>query len=844
MDFGQYLLGVLLAAICLGSLAAGSRRLRARLMPGTHGCSAWVGDGVIVFALLVLVCEALGIVGALTRAGSVIGCVAASGAAWLAGELPAPGRAGGGARPGRVWILGGVAVAVVAAPWLGWTVYAYRHGMQTVDTLWYHLSFAARFAQLGNVLHLQYFDRDPVTVFYPANSELPHALGLIWFHSDLLSPLINLGWAALGLAAAWSIGRALGNPLASLIGALIVLGTPGLVDTQPGGAYNDVACVALLLASAALLLSADSVATGASLLAAAAAGLALGTKFTMIVPSIALAAGAIVISPRGRRLRQAELWLACMVVLGGYWYLRDWVTTGNPLPSLSVQLGPLSLAAPHVITPTFTVAQYLTNAHIWHVFFIPGLRRSLGLAWWALLLFGAAGAIGALLWGHGRVVRMLGAVAVVSAIAFLFTPQFLGVAGAPFFFVANVRYAATPLVLGLVLLPAIPALRDPRAAAVLIGVLVLTLAFTEIDPGSGPPDSSSTRSARRSAARRRSQAWRGGADSARRRGATARARARLDRIPRCPPAARARRRARGRADPRRRLCARALVRAPPVHEHPAASGDLRLGPEAAPCANRDRRIRPPVPDVRARRLELCAVHRRACAARWVPVDHNMPGVAGGRESRPVWMAPRDTVRLPTRQRRQSRGRASLDGIEPGRGDDAEGDQRAWRAGGSVSYPRTARPADLPRLMATSGARKISDHVPVLAARISLAVVALVACAWFALGIRQAHDLGHAVSIVTSASVSPGQAAHAESLLNAAGALNPDVEVKLVRAELALRQGDARRAVALAAQAAKDEPQNVLTWDEVAKLSSGNLSALLVAFKHIRELSPPVSRTHQ
>jgi hypothetical protein len=147
-------------------------------------------------------------------------------------------------------------------------------------------------------------------------------------------------------------------------------------------------------------------------------------------------------------------------------------------------------------------------------------------------------------------------------------------------------------------------------------------------------------------------------------------------------------------------------------------------------------------------------------------------------------------------------------------------------------------------MATSGARKISDHVQVLAARISLAVVALVACAWFALGIRQAHDLGHAVSIVTSASVSPGQAAHAESLLNAAGALNPDVEVKLVRAELALRQGDARRAVALAAQAAKDEPQNVLTWDEVAKLSSGNLSALLVAFKHIRELSPPVSRTHQ
>ncbi len=458
-------------------------------MPAACGSDSWVADGVVVVALLVLVCQATGVMGVLDRFGLTVGCVLAGSLAWLAGERtvrvrPTTSAVGVGLR-----VCATVATAVVAAAWLGWTGYAYRHGMQTVDSLWYHMPFAARFAQLGNVVHLHYVDRDPVTVFYPANAELIHALGLVWFRSDLLSPLINLGWAALGVAAGWSIGRALGRELPCLIATLIVLGTPGLVDTQPGGAYNDATCVALVLSCAAMLLrgtQGSELTAGQSSVAAMAAGLAIGTKFTMIAPALALALGAVVISPRGWRLRHAGLWLVALFLLGGYWYLRNWVTAGNPLPSLLVHLGPLSLPSPHVLTPTFTVAQYLTNGHVWHLFFIPGLRQSLGLAWWALLLASAVGAVGALVWGSGRAVRMLGAVAIVSAAAFLVTPQFLGLPGAPIFFVANVRYAAAPLVLGLVLLPAVPVLRDGWGARALVAGLVLALGFTEIDPGVWP----------------------------------------------------------------------------------------------------------------------------------------------------------------------------------------------------------------------------------------------------------------------------------------------------------------------------------------------------------------------
>jgi hypothetical protein len=512
MDVAHYSVGVLLGVVCIGSIAVGARRLRTRLLAEWTGAPAWVAEGVIVAALIVLALELVGILGALTRLGVVLGCVAAGLAAWVAaGRIARPARVVGIRVGGKAEAVGGeasaaglpriaaaAACAVVAAPWLGWTIYAYRHGIQTVDSLWYHLPAAARFVQLGNILHLQYFDRDPVTVFYPANSELFHALGLLLFRSDLLSPMINLAWAGLGLGAAWSIGRPFGRAPHCLVAGALVLATPGLIDTQPGGAYNDITCLALVLASAALLVTGSSaggsdvpeggvISSPASALAAAAAGLALGTKFTMIVPAAALGVGVASIAPRGSRAHHTLIWVVGLLLLGGYWYLRNAITAGNPLPSLAIHLGPLSLPAPHVTTPTYTVAQYLTDLHIWRLVFVPGLRQSLGLAWWALIAAAAAGAIGALLGGPERVLRMLGAVAILSGISFVVTRQFLGIPGIPIFFVANVRYATPALALGLALMPIIPPLRRrERPALVWLGVALVALLFTELDPGVWP----------------------------------------------------------------------------------------------------------------------------------------------------------------------------------------------------------------------------------------------------------------------------------------------------------------------------------------------------------------------
>jgi hypothetical protein len=498
MSAGRYLEGVVLGLVCVGALAFGARRLRLRLAPSFAGTVAGIADGVTFLALLTLALEAAGVIGVFDRIGVVAGCVLVGGVAWAVGARGpvAPRAVGVSAGPTlsqhRTLVMS-VAIAgtsVVAAAWIGWTMFAYRHGMETIDTTWYHLPAAARFVQLGNIRHLQYFDGGAITVFYPANSELPHALGMVLFGNDLVSPAIDLCWGAAALWCAWTIGRPWGREPHCLLACLPVLATPGLVDTQPGGAYNDIWCIALLLASIALILNArprpgeGQLDLPSSAFAAIPAGLALGSKYTMIVPAIALGLGCVLIAGPGRRLRHAGVWAAALVLLGGYWYLRNAVTVGNPLPPLS-HIGPLSLPAPRTAR-TYTVWQYLTNGSVWRQWYIPGLRESLGLAWWALIIGSIAGALTATVQRRDPRLRVAGGVTLLASFAFLVTPQLLGIPGAPIFFVDNVRYGAVALAAGLVLLPLWRPLRGDRASLAWLTVTALALLFTVLDPGVWP----------------------------------------------------------------------------------------------------------------------------------------------------------------------------------------------------------------------------------------------------------------------------------------------------------------------------------------------------------------------
>ena len=132
--------------------------------------------------------------------------------------------------------------------------------MTGFDSTWYHGPFAAGFFQSGDTWSLHFIAPQFLAWFYPANSEIFHAIGMLAFGRDLLSPLLNLGWFVGCLFACWCIGRPYRVAPVSLALGAIALSVPALAD-QAGEARNDIVGIFFLLAAVAVAVNAWAAAT-------------------------------------------------------------------------------------------------------------------------------------------------------------------------------------------------------------------------------------------------------------------------------------------------------------------------------------------------------------------------------------------------------------------------------------------------------------------------------------------------------------------------------------------------------------------------------------------------------
>jgi hypothetical protein len=189
-----------------------------------------------------------------------------------------------------------------------------------------------------------------------------------------------------------------------------------------------------------------------------------------------------------------------VLVTGGYWYERNLVAIGNPLGS-ALHLGPIQILGPLQPAST-TVGTFLFNRHDLAKWYLPGLRLSLGPAWWAIVALAAAGLVAGSVFSSGPVRRMLALVGVISAGAFVFTPQLLTLppfyAHVPYNFVFNLRYSFCAMLFGLLLLPIIPLPRlgieaTRRSRAVIVGAYGLIVVATQTDAAIWPLSVFSTR---------------------------------------------------------------------------------------------------------------------------------------------------------------------------------------------------------------------------------------------------------------------------------------------------------------------------------------------------------------
>jgi hypothetical protein len=523
---GTYLLAAAALTALTGSLAFSAVRLRRQLLPAWQGAPAHLVDAILAIALLIWFAELLGllnllyawtlIASSLILAGAIAWRASASyaspaGGVGVGSTPPCEGCGGQGLAPDNATSLrpeqraaqGGdptpttgpaghkpwsllVTVAVVAVVFAHWGLTAkdaLDRGIFNFDSLWYHMPFAVEMAHSHSVTGLHYTETVFTNWFYPQNSELLHAVGILLTQRDTLSPFLNFGWLAIAFLAAWCIGRPYARGHLTVVAAAIVLECHTLVVREPGAAKNDLMAAALLLAAIAILVNAwaerrksagpasgqnDGVGPGAGEreralpvgwpLAAAglATGLAVGTKSTAVAMAAALTVAAIALAPSGRRRAAAAWWSLPALAGGGFWYLRNLIAAGNPLPQLT-RLGPIPLPHPERLQggrPDFSIAHYATDTAIWREYFAPGLHQAFGLLWPLVVGAAVAGGLLAVLRGRDRAVRWIGAAVLFGLLAYLVTPlSAAGAEGAPTGFAINIRYAIPALLAGLVLLP-------------------------------------------------------------------------------------------------------------------------------------------------------------------------------------------------------------------------------------------------------------------------------------------------------------------------------------------------------------------------------------------------------
>jgi hypothetical protein len=463
-----YLLGCLAVAVGLGAVAVAAVRARAWLVPW-QGAPARLVEVTAGVALVMGVAFVLGGIGWFAGwpllAALVVGALAVT---VLTSVVPPPAFRLDDAptvpSPRAERVVAVVVVAVVLAQWISHTAGALGHGMTEGDTLWYHGVFAARFVQEHDLAILPDLG-NAAQAFFPANSQVLHAVVFFPFDRDVLSLLFNLALAPVALLAAYCTGRRRGLGALCVAAGAVVLGLPGIVGVHPGQATNDVLCATFLLVALAFLIEGgiEPLPLG---LAGVAAALSLGTKLTVSVPLTVLTVCIVVVAVARRRAMLVVAWLVPLAVFGAFWFIRNWALVDNPLPFYDLHLGPLHFPDRTHLSDNASIADHLFERDTWSRVFRPGLRQAFGRAW--VLVCATPGIAGLLAFGKQRTTaeRVVGLGAVAAGVGYVFMPFTMELGGAAF--AATARYGVPSLMVGVVLLPL--AVRLDRAPAWLRGL--------------------------------------------------------------------------------------------------------------------------------------------------------------------------------------------------------------------------------------------------------------------------------------------------------------------------------------------------------------------------------------
>ena len=234
-----------------------------------------------------------------------------------------------------------VGLGITGGVGLAFTVWLLRHPSIGLDSNLYHYLEVSRWLHDGGIGGFERLDYGVSYSSYPLTNEVLLAWGAGIGRSFVPLALWMPFTLALAGAAAWRGLRNLEVGLVPTLLAIAALVTLPLVVRELNEPSNDLPALAWLACTGALC-SAAPRRPGLLAPAVVAAGLALGSKTTTLVPLVACL-GVTLWMLRGRLrdlLAPVGAAVAAALAVGGLWFVRDIALYGSPLwPHLSVSWG-------------------------------------------------------------------------------------------------------------------------------------------------------------------------------------------------------------------------------------------------------------------------------------------------------------------------------------------------------------------------------------------------------------------------------------------------------------------------------------------------------------------------
>ena len=383
------------------------------------------------------------------------------------------------------------AIVGVAAVTLYLVALAFEHateGLLQPDVASFHLPNIARWLEGASLWQVDDFISNRAPGNYPQTGDVYMLGAVLPFHADLLVRFVSLPFLALAGLGVFAAGRELGAraaPAALCAAAVVAMPCVGYLGVQ---GVADPEMLGLFAAGGYFLLRHARTGDRFDLaLAGVGLGLCFGTRWYAVAAVAAVFvvwAGGSLAARREGLLRDAGVLAGLIALFGGFWLVRNWVQSGNPV--FPVRVAPLGLEifdAPrdrYRELEGFSLVHYAFEPGVWRDFFWRPFLDFMSFV--AVLLWAAIPLAGIVAWraragdraSAGKVGALL-AVAVLIALAYVITPYTaVGPDGAPVDAWVNARYVVPGL---LVVAPALAwaLTRIGTAGRALQGLLALAV---------------------------------------------------------------------------------------------------------------------------------------------------------------------------------------------------------------------------------------------------------------------------------------------------------------------------------------------------------------------------------